>query len=62
MAKGKKRPSKKKKAILKVLEASKDLETSKAATAIRIDKVFKPNTSNVETGVIHKARPDKKRG
>jgi inorganic pyrophosphatase/exopolyphosphatase len=62
MAKVKKRLSKKKKAVQKILEASKDLETSKAAAVLRVDKAFKPNTSGVETGVVHKPRPDKKRG
>lgn len=62
MAKVKKRLSKKKKAVLKILEESKDLESSKAAAVLRVDKGFKPNTSGSEQGVAHKPRPNKKRG
>lgn len=62
MANTKKRPNKRKKALLKILENSKDLETSKTVINERVDKTFGPTNAGIEAGVAHKLRPNKKRG
>ena len=62
MAQPKKRPSKKAKAALKILEDSKLLENTKNNNESKTDQLFKQNDSSTKTATAHKDRPNKKRG
>jgi hypothetical protein len=62
MPKEKKRLSKNAKAALKILEESKLLSITKAATDSKTDQTFKPTNAPVKTSAPNKMRPDKKRG
>jgi len=60
MAKKKKRPNKKAKAALKILEESKLLEGSKT-TASKNEEDFRSKDSSLKTSTAFKSRPPKKR-
>lgn len=62
MAKTKKRPNKKAKEALKILENSKLLENSKAMNNANEDDLFRQQDSSAKTSTAFKARPPKKRG
>ena len=63
MSKGKRRLKKKKKAILKKLEESVELENArKMAEAIRSDPTTLAPINSTRSTLAHKNRPDKKRG
>ncbi|MDH3492809.1 MAG: hypothetical protein OEM82_04610 [Acidobacteriota bacterium] len=62
MAKGKKRLSKRAKAVKKVLGESKELDVSKKAANLRADTPFTPPVNSARITLAHKERPNKKRG
>ncbi len=62
MAEGKKRPSKRAKAIAKLLKDSELLAAAKAINESKTDPNFKPTDVPNNTSAPNKLRPEKKRG
>jgi hypothetical protein len=61
MANGKKRPSKRAKALKKILAESKEeLDTANAAPTNTVDPTFRAPTTSAKTGPAHRLRPRKK--
>jgi hypothetical protein len=61
MSKDKKRPSKRAKAVAKILNNS-ELLAAKTANETKTDPNFKPQDSSFKNNIANKMRPEKKRG
>lgn len=62
MATEKKRPSKRAKAISKIINNSELLAATKTAHDAKTETEFNPENAPVKTSAANKMRPDKKRG